>query len=71
MISELQIYTWVEIGEVLGLLAFTGFLVSNYASKQVKAYVICLSVVAWFVSFAGVVLLPYDIYLVKSLLKII
>lgn len=64
MASEETIYTWLELGEILGLLAFTGVLVGNYASKSVPFYITGLSIIAWFISFAGVVLLPYDVYLV-------
>jgi hypothetical protein len=52
--------TWISMGLVC---AFTIWLISHYASKSTAIYVYIFVFLAYFLSFALAVFLPYDIYL--------
>lgn len=66
MTTELELYSMIASGEFVGLVFFTGFLVFFYAARNVKCQYIFLAIFAWSTTFSGVVITPYDIFVVPT-----
>lgn len=57
---------WFTISALVLVFFITIYLIYHYASKRTPLYVYFFVFVGWFLAFAIVALLPYDIYLVGS-----
>lgn len=55
----------LTIIEIFLLIAYVGYLVYEYAQKDVPVYVKLLTFISWTMSFGIVFILPHDIYYVN------
>lgn len=56
---------WFTVSCLILVFFFTIYLIYSYAMKKTPVYVYFFVFIGWFLAFAIVALLPYDIYLVK------
>lgn len=62
--NPVEIYTYIFYGELAFTFLLVSYMVYHYAAKTVPSYVKIVASLSWFMSFAVVCLLPYDISIV-------
>lgn len=59
----------LTIIEIIVLVIYVGYLVFEYASKDVPGYIKFLTFISWVISFSIVFIIPHDIYYVSCISK--